>query len=130
MTVPRAAAVFPGAPDQAAGVRRWFTGWLGDGHPAADAGVLLLSEVFSNACLHSRSAESGGTVDVVAEVAGRTVRVEVVDGGGGPVSLTAGDPSCDAESGRGLWLLDLLSEEWGSGPLPDGRFRVHYTVAF
>ncbi|MEO3785777.1 ATP-binding protein [Actinocorallia sp. B10E7] len=130
MTVPRAAAAFPGTPDQAATVRRWFTAWLGAEHPAADTAALLLSEVFSNACLHSRSAEPGGTVDVVAEVAGRIVSVEVTDGGGGPESLTADAPPNDAENGRGLWLLDLLSKEWGSAPLPDGRFRVHYTVAF
>lgn len=130
MTEPRVAATFLGTPDQAAAVRRWFTGWLGSEHPAADTATLLLSEVFTNACLHSRSADPGGGVDVVAELAEGLIRVEVVDRGGGTALLTAADPTHDAEDGRGLWLLDLLSKEWGSGPLPDGRFRVHYTVAF
>ncbi len=130
MTARRAAAVFPGSPDQAAVARRWFADWLGAGHPAADTAVLLLSEVFSNACLHSRSAGPGGTVDVVAEEAGRIVRVEVVDGGGGSASLTAGDPTDYAESGRGLWLLDLLAKEWGWRSLSDGRLGVGFSVAF
>lgn len=124
------AASFPGRPDQAGVARRWLGGWLGEGHPAEETAVLLLSETFTNACVHSRSAEPGGVVEVAVVQAADLVRVEVIDEGGGPVELAPGDPAADAESGRGLWLVDLLSKDWGWEPLADGRLRVHYTVLF
>jgi anti-sigma regulatory factor (Ser/Thr protein kinase) len=126
----RATAVFPGTPDQTSEARRWLTVWLGEDHPAADTAVLLLSEVFSNSCTHSRSREKGGTVEVTVELSERTVHVRVVDDGGGPASLVAVARSEDAEDGRGLWLLDLLAKEWRWQHLPDGRFSVTFSVAY
>jgi len=48
--------VFPGAPEQV-GKARSFLGAILEGRPAADDAALCLSELVSNACLHSRSGE-------------------------------------------------------------------------
>ncbi|ROO87363.1 anti-sigma regulatory factor (Ser/Thr protein kinase) [Actinocorallia herbida] len=128
MTGRRAETVLPGVPEAAAVARRWLAGFLGAAHPVVDTAVLLLSEVFANACLHSRSGEPGGTVVIRAEAAGCGVRVEVVDEGGWPGPLSVADPGSGAESGRGLWLLDALAKEWNAENLPDGGRRVAFTV--
>jgi hypothetical protein len=58
-------------------------------------------------------------VRVAVGVDDSTVTVGVVDAAAAlPVSRTAGD---DAESGRGLLLLSLLSSEHGVRPQPPGK---------
>lgn len=126
MTARPVTTVVPGSVAEAGAVRRWLADVLGAGHPAADTAVLLLSEVFANACLHSRSGRPGGTVAIHAVATDHAVRIEVVDEGGGPAPAAPGDPGPDAENGRGLWLLDALAKEWATEDLPDGRLRIRF----
>ncbi|ROO89734.1 anti-sigma regulatory factor (Ser/Thr protein kinase) [Actinocorallia herbida] len=102
MTGGRVTACFPGRTDQAGVARRWLGGWLGEGRPAADDAVLLLSETFANACLHSRSALPGGVVEVAVTPHGGLLEIEITDDGGGAAELVPGHAEDDAESGRGL----------------------------
>ena len=72
---------FPATPDQASGARQFLNVILA-GHPAAEDASLCLSELATNAMLHSRSREPGGLFTVRALLHGSHLRVEVHDQGG------------------------------------------------
>ena len=99
---------FPATPAQIREARQFLTGIL-DGHPATDDAVLCLSELATNATLHSRSREPGGHFRVRAEVHGSRVRVEVSDQGG-PWEQTARG---DGQHGRGLLVVARLADDCG-----------------
>ncbi len=73
--------------------------------------VLVLSEIVSNALKHARPLPSG-KVRVRWTVRSDGVDVDVTDGGGGtrPRITT---PSMSATGGRGLGIVNDLSQEWG-----------------
>ncbi|HLU72888.1 MAG TPA: ATP-binding protein [Nonomuraea sp.] len=105
----------PGDPVAVARARSLVTSALGRGHPLHDDCALLISELATNAILHSRSG-AGGTFTVRLRVSGSTtgamVLVCVEDAGSdGPPCLCGADP--DATSGRGLPILEALSHRWG-----------------
>ncbi|MFD3619302.1 ATP-binding protein [Streptomyces sp. NPDC058676] len=77
----------------------------------------LVAELATNAATHSRV--PGRDFRVTLYVVADTLRIEVTD--------TCGDrlpslqvPASDAESGRGLVLVEALADRWGTaqGPLP------------
>lgn len=77
-----------------------------------------VSETVANAVVHSGSEI---IVLVVVELPGR-VRVEVVDGGATvSVPRVAGESGWEAESGRGLFLVDVLTDAWGTHADQAGR---------
>lgn len=79
-----------------------------------DTACLLASELLSNAVNHSC-----GPVRLRLRHAGRELSVEVCDGS--PVLPQARFASPDAESGRGLLLVDSLAESWGTLPTAEGK---------
>jgi anti-sigma regulatory factor (Ser/Thr protein kinase) len=89
---------FPATPEQAGEARRFLTAIL-DGHPADDA-VLCLSELVTNATIHSRSRQPGGCLTVRVRRRDDHLRVEVCDQGG-PWTETAHE---DGQTGRGLLI--------------------------
>jgi serine/threonine-protein kinase RsbW len=91
------------------GQAREFLATLLDGHPAADEAVLCLSELVTNAVLHSASARPGGTFQVSVCLRAGMLRVEVEDGGGPWRTATTGD----VLGGRGLIIVDSLVRNWG-----------------
>ena len=78
---------------------------LGDRYQDA---VLLVSELITNAVRHG----SGPSVSLTARVRGGAVRIEVVDGGDGFVA-PSGLPDASSPNGRGLQIVDSLSDAWG-----------------
>jgi anti-sigma regulatory factor (Ser/Thr protein kinase) len=77
-----------------------------------DVAILLVSEIFSNSILHSRSGDPGETVTVAVRTGDGIVRVEVSDRAGpGTPELRPADR--DAEGGRGLHLVARLAARWG-----------------
>ena len=83
-----------------------------------DAAALVVSELVGNAVRHGRALPGGGLL-ASWDVVDRGLRVQVVDGGSGPVGpLTPAAP--DAEGGRGLELVEALAERWGSTPARPG----------
>ncbi|ABS01647.1 putative signal transduction histidine kinase [Kineococcus radiotolerans SRS30216 = ATCC BAA-149] len=105
------------------GVARWLiTEWCAPWVAAAqldedvvESALLLASEVITNAVVHG-----DGMVQVdVGRVEGPSLRVEVSDDGGGMPLI--GAQRTDAESGRGMAMVELLSSRWGTdlavGPL-------------
>ncbi|MEV5573287.1 ATP-binding protein [Spirillospora sp. NPDC052269] len=114
--------VFPSDTEQVAAARRWVTSVLGDDHPALDDCVLLTSETFTNAVIHGDGAE----VEVTVEADGDGVTVAVLDEGGGALPHRVDDP-CGL-GGRGLPILEALSDAWGFHVLGDGRLRVWFSL--
>lgn len=72
---------------------------------------LLVSEVVTNAVRHANLAP-GDAIELVVEVAGHTMRVEVHDPGGGFVP-SAPSPDPARPSGWGLYLVAELADRWG-----------------
>ena len=78
---PATARVLAGDAGQVRAARRFLAGLL-DGCPAADDALLCVSELATNAVVHSRSGRPGGRFTVRAMVRAGSVRVEVTDEGG------------------------------------------------
>ncbi|MEU9382236.1 ATP-binding protein [Streptomyces sp. NPDC048279] len=99
--------------------RRAFTALCAD-HAAASDGRLLLSEAVANAVEHTDTEQ----VRVVIQHHPPTGRLicAVHDSSTDVPPGRAETPSADAESGRGLYLIEALSEAWGHLVRPDGKW--------
>ncbi len=90
---------------------------------AAETGTLLISEIVTNAVRHGHS----HSVRVIAEQPRPDrLRVAVVDKSRRMPELNIVGP--DAIGGRGLLLVDALSDRWGTDLLPWGK-RVWAEIA-
>ena len=108
--------VFPGDAGQVREARRFLAGVL-DGCPAADDALLCVSELATNAVLHSRSGLPGGCFTVRATAREGSVRVEVADEGGPWRRERDGD----GQNGRGLLIVGELAGRWGRDEGNGGR---------
>ena len=107
--------VFAGTRAQVPEARRFVRDLL----PNHQDARLIVSEATTNAVLHTRSGEAGGTFTVVVEVrADGTARLEVEDQGG-PAQF--GILAQGREGGRGLQIIEALSAAWGIKGDPTGR---------
>lgn len=95
--------MFPGTPKSVPTARHWLRGLLKDS-PAADIAETCLSELVTNAVLHSRSAHPGGALTVRVTRTPVRLRVEVQDEGG----LWAQRPPGE-DHGRGLAIVEALT---------------------
>lgn len=101
---------FPATAQQVGEARRFLAAVV-EGCPAADDALLCLSELVSNALLHSRSGEPGGSFTVRAQRHGNHLRAEVCDQGGPWAPPTLRGPA--GLNGRGLTIVDHLARAWG-----------------
>jgi anti-sigma regulatory factor (Ser/Thr protein kinase) len=94
-----------------------------------DAALLLTSELVTNAIRHEAGQAGQAAPPVMLAIAssrGR-LRVDVHDTSR---SLPAvAEVPADAETGRGLLLVETLSDEWGFYRTPAGK-AVYFTLAF
>jgi serine/threonine-protein kinase RsbW len=117
---------FPASPDQVREARRFLAGVMGDQPATADA-VLCLSELVSNAILHSDSRRPGGTFTVRAIMRMGRLRAEVEDGGG---RWRPRLRRC-CQHGRGLTIVGALAGAWdviGSDRGPRGPSGSRWTA--
>lgn len=114
----RSSIEVPAQPASAAAARRWLERALdgaGDEHMVATA-ALLTTELVANAVRHG----GGRWLEVALILDDRAMRVEVSDGGAGaprPQPL----PGPEADTGRGLMIVETLAERWGYEPDASGR---------
>ena len=114
-----ATQVFPGRHDQVARARAFVRAVLGP-VPVADEAVLLVSELCTNALLHTASGYDG-TFEVAVYLGSLSVRIEVRDGGAAQAPSVRQPVGPFAEYGRGLDLVELLSDRWGYSGDSNGR---------
>ena len=98
-----------------------------------DSAGLIITELVANAVRHGTPLDGGGVLASWWLRAG-VLRVEVSAGGDGSPSdfaaraaLPLSAPSEDAESGRGLTIVDVLASAWGVGTF--GRTTVWAELA-
>ncbi|WP_432572165.1 ATP-binding protein [Kineococcus sp. SYSU DK005] len=98
-------------------ISEWCAPWVKSSQVSEDtveALLLLSSEVVTNAVVHG-----SGMVRVALSRRGDSLRLEVSDEGGGMPLI--GAQREDAESGRGMAMVEMLSQRWGTeldeGPL-------------
>jgi histidine kinase-like protein len=88
-----------------------------------DTTVLLTSELVTNAIRQP----AGGTVTLAITCCCCEFRVDVHDASRSLPVLV--DAPADAEAGRGLMLVTMLSTDWGAYRTPAGK-AVYFTLAF
>ena len=99
---------FPATPAQARQARNFLSAILDD-RPAADDAILCLSELVTNATIHSNSRRPGGHFTVRVQLSAGCVRVEVQDEGGPWTQPVPGD----VQHGHGLHIISQLARAWG-----------------
>jgi anti-sigma regulatory factor (Ser/Thr protein kinase) len=108
-------------PSSVGAARRWCARTLerwGASGDVVDSACLLVSELVTNAVLHAgTSCEL--TVKRPAAVEGDVVRIEVADGD--PGTPVAKHYEVEAASGRGLHLIEAISDRYGTRPLGAGK---------
>ena len=115
---PAVARVFPGEPRGVPEARCWAAAVLAQAGADPETGELLASELVTNALLHTRSGQPGGTVTVIVTPAGALHVHDLGPAGprpcGGPGSWA---PSAGREDfGRGLLLVAELGTGLAHGP--------------
>jgi anti-sigma regulatory factor (Ser/Thr protein kinase) len=110
-----ASEVFPAELTTPAEARRFVVGVLrAGGVEIGDAVPLVVSELVTNAVLHA-----GSPAQVEVRVGNDCVRIEVHDSA--TELPTPRDPDPYTVTGRGLMLVDALSDRWGAAAKPSGK---------
>ncbi|WP_425470539.1 ATP-binding protein [Streptomyces reniochalinae] len=100
--------ICPGLPEEVGRVRRWTRDVLHDS-PHADDAALIVSELGSNALIHSASGSPNGSFHVSLHRTPGTVVLAVTDTGGGETKPHVATPNEDETHGRGLGLIAALA---------------------
>lgn len=103
-------------PRAARAARDFIGGQLPEPHlvELRETAVLLVSEVVTNALRHT-----DGRIELALWRFADRIRVEVADDTSRSPVVAGSDPL--AESGRGVPLMDALSDRWGTSPHGDGK---------
>jgi anti-sigma regulatory factor (Ser/Thr protein kinase) len=107
-------------PDQVAAARRFVAEALARGSEVRETARLLVSETVTSTLDQAPSGIGGGTFEIAYAFVGGRIRVEVSDDGG-PARLRRRIHGVQAESGRGLRLVQTLASRWGIREGTGGR---------
>jgi two-component sensor histidine kinase len=109
---------FPNSPSSVTQARRFVQAHLDDAPPdVADAVAVMTSELATNSIRHAASA-----FEVDIRRSGGEIRVEVTDDGSGVPAVLS--PDATQPSGRGLFIVEELSDDWGVMPSPDDTAKT------
>ncbi len=107
-------------PESVTAARRWVRHVLRDRSPEmVEAAELMTSELATNCVRHART-----DFELSIRAAGE-IRIEVRDKGTGRPTVLS--PAPEEPSGRGLRIIDAMSDEWGVIPGSDGK-AVWFTI--
>jgi len=84
---------------------------------AVDEAQLLITELVTNAVLHGGPPVTLG----LACDGGRGLQVRVSDGSPLSPPTPGEEVDLDSESGRGIALVDVLTDDWGVEPTAEGK---------
>lgn len=98
----------PGFPEEISRARR-FTRDILHGSPVAEAAELIVSELSTNAILHTASGQDCGTFHLALAVTPQAVALSVTDDGGTHAAPKIEHQDQDAEHGRGLSMVTALA---------------------
>lgn len=115
---------FPVAPASVTSARRFVQEHL-DGTPPeiADAVAVMTSELATNSVRHAES-----DFEVAVDRTPDKIRIAVTDRGAGLPIVRALEP--DGLSGRGLYIVEQLADDWGVTPATGGDAKtVWFTVS-
>lgn len=101
-------------------VRTRLTLW-GCHEDLCETAQLVLSELFTNALVHSRSEHIRCALQAPEK---QLLYIEVTDQGGGLIGPTPRQAGVEDENGRGLALVRALAEAWGDRPIAAGGRSV------
>lgn len=100
-------------------VREQLGNW-GIGPDGCATAALVVSELFTNAVLHTNSQ----TIACHVEATPDQLLIQVADDGSGPSTLMPQRAKTHDEMGRGLLLIQAVSQRWGAGPTEGGDGRI------
>lgn len=113
---------FPAIPQSVHAARRFATDTLrGSAASTLEAIELMVSELATNCIRHERA-----SFHITILGSTREIRVEVTDSGTGTPMMRS--PGPDEPSGRGLRIVDMLSERWGVVPEQPSGKTVWFTM--
>lgn len=113
---------FPPDPESITAARRFVLAAMGAAtRDLRDVVSVMVSELAMNAVQHART-----PFEVTVEVTGRTLRVEVTDSGGGTAQAQPLPPATSLH-GRGLFIVEQLSDAWGATSLGASK-SVWFTI--
>lgn len=98
----------PGFPEEVSRARRWTRDIL-RGSPLAEDAELIVSELSTNAILHTASGREAGSFHLALAVSSQVVALSVTDGGGTETAPKVEHRDQDAEHGRGLGMVSAIA---------------------
>ena len=113
---------FPAIPQSVHAARRFATDTLrGRAAATVEAVELMVSELATNCIRHERT-----SFHITILGSTQEIRVEVTDSGSGTPTMRS--PGPDEPSGRGLQIVDMLSDSWGVEPEDPAGKTVWFTM--
>jgi anti-sigma regulatory factor (Ser/Thr protein kinase) len=111
-----------GTPLSVRAARHFVRETPGERHPALDDVTLLVSELATNAISHSVFLKEGGIVTfIIGELSRNRLHVIVTDDGSACSRPQPRAAETTDESGRGLALLEGLTNRWSTYPMAHGE---------
>ncbi|MGC4976681.1 ATP-binding protein [Streptomyces sp. DT199] len=98
----------PGFPEEVSRARRWTRDIL-RGSPLAEDAVLIVSELSSNAILHTASGQASGSFHLALAVTPQVIALSVTDDGGTGTAPKIEHQEQEAEHGRGLGMVSVIA---------------------
>jgi anti-sigma regulatory factor (Ser/Thr protein kinase) len=100
-------------PDAAVAARRALDGFRGQlEEDVIERSALVVTEVVTNSVTHA-GLTAAQPIDLNIQVLPRCMRIEVTDEGTRSFDPVAIPPHAAQSSGRGLWMIDQLTDRWG-----------------
>ncbi|MGW3951036.1 ATP-binding protein [Streptomyces sp. NPDC004752] len=100
---------FRGDPQELRAARNWTRAAL-DGHPHSDDAALIVTELGTNALMHTASGDVAGTFHVTLTISELVTLIAVTDSGDAKTAPEIQQPPGNATHGRGLGIVATLAD--------------------